>query len=196
MEAVMKRTLLVTMIGAFMLMQAPFAFSEDEPKEEAPAAASEPAAEPAKAAEEAKPAEPAIGKAVQVASLRGKNDLDKEAKAIEKKKQFKSGDGIERNWELQPPSIPHDIAKERITLKGNSCMKCHSKDNHEKEKAPEVSKSHYVTRDMKVLDKLSSRRYFCNQCHTPQADVDPLVENSFEANSIKLNNLLMDKTGK
>jgi len=136
------------------------------------------------------------GDATKVSSLRGNNALDAEAKPIAKKKQLKSGDGIERNWELQPPSIPHDISKDRITLKGNTCMKCHSEANHEKEKAPAVSKSHYVTRDMKVLNKLSSRRYFCNQCHAPQADVDPLVENTFEPNKIKLDNLLMEKTGK
>jgi len=130
----------------------------------------------------------------KVASLRGDHALDKAAKAIEKKKQLKSGDGIERNWKLQPPSIPHDIAKDRITLKGNSCMKCHSKANAEKEKAPAVSDTHLVSRDMKVLDKLSSRRYFCVQCHTPQADVKPLIENTFETNDMELSNLLMNKT--
>jgi len=187
----MKKAILVTIVGAFMLLQAPFALCEEEAKDEAAATTETAATETEAAKDEA----PAIGEAVDVASLRGKNALDKEAKAIEKKKQIKTRDGIERNWELQPPSIPHDISKERITLKGNSCMKCHSKANHEKEKAPAVSETHFITRDMKVLDKLSSRRYFCNQCHTPQADVDPLVENSFEANSIKLNNLLMDKTG-
>jgi len=157
MEAVMKKTLLVTIVGAFMLLQAPLVLSEG----------------------------------TKVASLRGGNELDKPAKAIEKKKQKKVDGGIERNWELQPPSIPHDISKERITLKGNTCMKCHSKENHEKEKAPAVTKTHYVSRDGKVLDKPSSRRYFCNQCHAPQADIKPLVENTFEPNKIKLNNLIL-----
>ena len=71
-------------------------------------------------------------------------------------------------------------------------MRCHSAANHEKEKAPAISKTHYVTRDKKVLDKLSSRRYFCNQCHVPQADIKPLVENTFESNTMKLNNLVLD----
>ncbi len=159
----MKKILVISTLGALMLLQAPLALSGD---------------------------------IADVSSLRGKNALDAEAKPVTKKKQIKTASGIERNWELQPPSIPHDISKERITLKGNTCMKCHSEANHEKEKAPAVSKSHYVTRDMKVLDKLSSRRYFCVQCHAPQADVEPLVENSFEPNSIKLDNLLMKKTGK
>ena len=156
----MKKILLVSTFGAFMLLQTPLAFSGD---------------------------------AADVSSLRGKNALDAEAKPIEKKKQIKTAAGIDRNWELQPPSIPHDISKERITLKGNTCMKCHSEANHKKEKAPAISKSHYITRDMKVLDKLSSRRYFCVQCHTPQADVEPLVDNAFESNTLKLDNLLMKK---
>ena len=225
----MKKPLLVTIVGAFMLSQAPFAIGAEETvtislkdlqalkslcssingaKESAvtataPAVTAKESAVTATATPsneavvtKAVAASPAIGKTVKVASLRGFYGLDKKAKPVEKKKQFKTGDGITRNWELQPPSIPHDISKERITLKGNTCMRCHSAANHEKEKAPAVSKSHYITRDMKTLDKLSSRRYFCVQCHTPQADVAPLVENSFEANSIKLNNLLMDKTGK
>ena len=102
----MKKIVLVSTLGALLLLQAPLAISGD---------------------------------AAKVSSLRGANALDAEAKPIEKKKQLKSGDGIERNWELQPPSIPHDISKDRITLKGNTCMKCHSKANHEKEKAPVVS---------------------------------------------------------
>ena len=158
----MKKALLITIVGAFILLQAPLAYSEN----------------------------------AKVASLRGSLALDKPAKPIEKKKQLKSGEGIERNWTLQPPSIPHDISKDRITLKGNTCLKCHSKANAEKEKAPPVTESHFVTRDYKVLDKLSSRRYFCNQCHTPQADVKPLVENTFEVNNLELNNLLMSKAKK
>lgn len=154
----MKKALLVIIVGAFMLLQAPLALSEGE----------------------------------KVASLRGDHELDKPAKAIEKKKQKKKNGGIARNWELQPPSIPHDIAKDRITLKGNTCMRCHSKANHEKEKAPAISKTHYLTRDKKVLNKLSSRRYFCLQCHVAQADIDPLVENTFETNKMKLNNLVLD----
>lgn len=124
-------------------------------------------------------AEPAIGKTVKVASLRGFHALDKGAKPVEKKKQFKVSGGIEKNWELQPPSIPHGIEKDRITLKGNTCLKCHSKANHEKEKAPGAPESHYKTRDGKTLEKVSTRRYFCVQCHTPQADVKPLIENIF-----------------
>ncbi len=115
----------------------------------------------------------------EISSLRGATSLDAPANAIEKKEQKKMDGGFDRAWKLQPPSIPHSIDKERITLKENTCMKCHSKDNFEKENAPQIGKSHYIARDGSKLDKPSSRRHFCNQCHTPQADTAPLVENTF-----------------
>ncbi len=114
-----------------------------------------------------------------ISSLRGDNALDAEAKVFEKAKQIKTKEGIERNWDLQPPSIPHDISKERISLRENTCLKCHSKANYEKEKAPEVGDSHFLDRSGKKLEKISTRRWFCVQCHTPQADLKPLVENTF-----------------
>ena len=114
-----------------------------------------------------------------ISSLRGDNSLDAPANALEKKKQKKVEGGFDRAWKLQPPSIPHSIEKDSITLKGNTCMKCHSKENFEKENSPQIGESHYTARDGTQLDKPSSRRYFCVQCHTPQADTSPLVENTF-----------------
>ena len=192
----MKKPLL-TIVGALMLLQTPFATGEEtvtisvkdlnalkslctsiQGATATTTTAPVPAKAPVVTAESSK-ATPDIGKAVDVASLRGFHELDKEAKPVEKKKQFKISGGIERNWALQPPSIPHSIEKDRITLNGNTCMKCHSKANHEKEKAPQTPESHYKTRDGKTLEKLSTRRWFCVQCHTPQADVKPLVDNMF-----------------
>ncbi len=115
----------------------------------------------------------------EVASLRGDNKLEVEAQMFEKKKSIQVQGGIKRNWDLQPPSIPHDIEKDRVSLQENTCMRCHNKENHEKEKAPEIGETHYKDRDGNVLTKLSSRRYFCRQCHTPQADAPALVENTF-----------------
>ena len=37
-----------------------------------------------------------------------------------------------------------------------------------------------MDRDGNFLAEVSPRRYFCNQCHVPQKDVKPLVENYFE----------------
>jgi len=118
--------------------------------------------------------------ALAVESLRGDHALDADANKVMKHKINTVQGGIERNFKLQPPMIPHTIDKYRITLKGNGCLKCHSEKSYEKEKAPKVGDSHYVTRDGKTLKTISSRRYFCSQCHAPQVKSDPLVENVYE----------------
>jgi len=117
--------------------------------------------------------------AEDIASLRGSHDLNMGAKQFAKKKIMKSKGGFERSFEQQPPLIPHSIEKDKITLKGNTCMKCHSAKNYEKEKAPKAGDSHFEDRDGNVLKKVSARRYFCNQCHVSQVDASPLVENNF-----------------
>ncbi|MEA3291474.1 MAG: nitrate reductase cytochrome c-type subunit [Pseudomonadota bacterium] len=116
----------------------------------------------------------------EVSSLRGTNTLDAGAQQFEAKKAVTVDGGIDRNWELQPPSIPHDIEKDRINLQENTCMRCHSAANYEQEKSPKVGDSHFKDRDGNTLEKLSTRRYFCSQCHTLQMDASPLVENTFQ----------------
>lgn len=115
----------------------------------------------------------------EIQSLRGALSLDSDSQSFEKRKQIKQKDGFERSYKIQPPMIPHATDKDKITLKGNTCMKCHSEKNHKKEKAPRIGDSHYIDRDGNKLDKLSSRRYFCNQCHATQVDAEQLVENNF-----------------
>ena len=101
----------------------------------------------------------------EIQSLRGSNALDDNSEMFEKRKQVKQKGGFERSYKIQPPMIPHATDKDRITLKNNSCMKCHSEKNHKKENAPRIGDSHYIDRDGNKLTELSSRRYFCNQCH-------------------------------
>jgi len=115
-----------------------------------------------------------------VASLRGAYDLQAESKKPTKKKFVSQEGGFERSYKQQPPMLPHKIAKYRITLKNNGCLKCHEEKHYKKEKAPLVGESHFISRDGKKLDHISSRRYFCNQCHAPQVDAQPLVKNEFE----------------
>ncbi|MCB1858688.1 MAG: nitrate reductase cytochrome c-type subunit [Gammaproteobacteria bacterium] len=114
-----------------------------------------------------------------VESLRGDQELPDLSKEPAKRQQLVVRGGIERSYKLQPPVIPHEIEKDEINLKVNTCMNCHSEKTFEQKKAPKVGDSHYVTRDGKVQGTLSSRRYFCNQCHAPQVVADPLVENNF-----------------
>lgn len=113
-----------------------------------------------------------------VQSLRG-DDLTSMAKKPSKKKIISVEGGIERSFKEQPPMIPHTVDKYEVNLKNNGCLSCHSEKTYEKEKAPKVGDSHYIDRDGKVLDTLSSRRYFCSQCHTTQVGAEPLVQNSF-----------------
>ncbi len=115
-----------------------------------------------------------------VVSLRGDQGIDAMSKKPDRTKVMTVEGGIERSFEKQPPMVPHKVDKYRIDLRNNGCMKCHSEKTYEKEKAPKVGDSHYVTRDGKTLDSLSSRRYFCNQCHATQMNAQPLVKNTFQ----------------
>ncbi len=114
-----------------------------------------------------------------VTSLRGALALDAEAEKPTKKKLLIKEGGIERSYKLQPPSVPHKVAEYKVNLKNNGCMKCHSEKTYEKEKSPRILDSHYIDREGNMLENLSSRRYFCNQCHAPQVDATPLVQNTF-----------------
>ncbi len=118
--------------------------------------------------------------AMSVESLRGDKPLDAKSVKVGKYKVKSEEGGYERNFKKQPPLIPHKVDKYRITLKNNGCLKCHSEKAYKKEKAPKVGDSHYITRDGKTLKHISKRRYFCNQCHVPQVNSDPLVENTYE----------------
>ncbi len=116
-----------------------------------------------------------------VVSLRGANELAKNAKMFEKTRIKSQQGGFKRAWKLQPPSIPHTIGKERINLEENTCMRCHSPEKFKEEKAVKIGDSHFIAADGSKSDKVNGRRYFCTQCHTPQKNIDPLVENTFNS---------------
>jgi cytochrome c-type protein NapB len=92
----------------------------------------------------------------------------------------KDSDPIPRNFQKQPPLIPHSIQGYEVSKNFNKCMDCHSKDRAEATGATKVAKSHYLTRDDDKLKNISPRRYFCMQCHVPQFDAKPLVENTYK----------------
>ena len=89
-------------------------------------------------------------------------------------------DVYDRNFDDQPPVVNHEVDIYPVTMKSNKCMDCHSAENYKKEKATKVPASHFVGADGKTLSSLSSRRYFCTQCHVPQVDAKPLVDNTFQ----------------
>ena len=114
-----------------------------------------------------------------IESLRGATSLDADSVTLDKRELVTQKGGFERSYKIQPPMIPHTTEKDEITLKGNTCMRCHSEKNYEKENSPRIGDSHYIDRDGNKLPELSSRRYFCTQCHATQVNADQLVENNF-----------------
>jgi cytochrome c-type protein NapB len=114
-------------------------------------------------------------------SLRGANELAKDAEMFKKVRVQSQDGGFKRSWKLQPPSIPHTIGKERINLEENTCLRCHSPEKFKEEKAVKIGDSHFIASDGSKSEKVDGRRYFCTQCHTTQFNTKPLVENVFNS---------------
>ena len=87
---------------------------------------------------------------------------------------------IPRNFQKQPPLIPHSIKGYNITQNFNKCMDCHAWSRARESGATKVSLTHFRDRDGKELTSVSPRRYFCLQCHVSQSDTKPLVANTFK----------------
>jgi cytochrome c-type protein NapB len=85
-----------------------------------------------------------------------------------------------RAYPEQPPVIPHSIDGYQLSLKTNRCLGCHRRQYTEGSGAPMISVTHFMDRDNQVLADVTPRRYFCNACHVPQTDAQPLVPNTFE----------------
>ena len=85
-----------------------------------------------------------------------------------------------RNYPEQPPTIPHKIDGYQVDLNVNKCMTCHARSATAESQAPMVSITHFMDRDGQFLASISTRRYFCNQCHVTQLEISPLVGNDFE----------------
>lgn len=120
-----------------------------------------------------------IAQAEEVRSLRGSSELTQDSQPPEPKPFAKDGEPIARDYVQQPPLIPHKISNYRINLNTNKCMSCHSWTHYREAGATKISQTHFEDRDKNVLANVSARRYFCTQCHVPQAGAEPLVENTF-----------------
>ena len=87
---------------------------------------------------------------------------------------------LPRNFAQQPPIIPHRVDGYQIDKNFNKCLDCHARGKTEVSLAVPVSSTHYMNREGKVLEQVSTRRYFCMQCHVPQEPSKPLVGNAFK----------------
>jgi cytochrome c-type protein NapB len=114
----------------------------------------------------------------KVVSLRGDQDISEASQSVELK-HWQDRDPIPRDYVQQPPLIPHTNEGYVINLKFNKCLTCHSWANYKQAKATKISQTHFSDREGNDLANVSARRYFCTQCHVPQADATPLVENTF-----------------
>ncbi|MDR2000137.1 MAG: nitrate reductase cytochrome c-type subunit [Zoogloeaceae bacterium] len=117
---------------------------------------------------------------VKLQSLRGNTSIA-ETPDNDMSKPTKDSKPIPRDFTQQPPLIPHTVRDYQITINFNKCMDCHSWERYREFNATKVSQTHFKDRDGNELDNVSSRRYFCTQCHVPQADAKPLVDNTFKA---------------
>ena len=107
-----------------------------------------------------------------------------------KLQEFKYGDKtpgeskvFDRAYENAPPMIPHDVeGMTDFTQSTNACLDCHSPEVAKDVGATPVPKSHlYDLRNSKAMtDGIADSRWNCTQCHAPQAQVKPLVGNTFK----------------
>lgn len=115
----------------------------------------------------------------QVATLRGKMDLDKEGAAERISPVMNKDVRQARAYPQQPPIVPHMIEGYQLDKNYNKCLGCHSRKTAENAQAVAVSVTHYMNRDGEFLAGVTPARYFCTQCHVVQLDAKPLVENDF-----------------
>lgn len=116
----------------------------------------------------------------EVKSLRGEVAIEAGSAPADVKNYIKNDKPMARDYLQQPPLIPHKIDGYLINIKHNKCLSCHSWRNYRDHGATKISQTHFESRDGAVLSTVSARRYFCIQCHVPQADARPLIENTFK----------------
>ena len=112
---------------------------------------------------------------------RGKTPIPEEARPPLLRNAVNDDNRPTRNYSLQPPIIPHRVDGYQVTKDFNKCLDCHAREKTAFSQAVPVSATHYVDRNGKTLDRISTRRYFCQQCHVAQDPVQPLIGNAFRS---------------
>jgi len=87
-----------------------------------------------------------------------------------------------RAFENSPPLIPHDITGMLpIAIAGNRCLDCHMPDAALRSGATPIPSSHLMKSSTgeALRGKLDNQRYNCMECHVPQVEITPPVENTF-----------------
>jgi cytochrome c-type protein NapB len=118
--------------------------------------------------------------AEEVRSVRGAVAIEKIGKPPDVTRQRLYDGPLPRSFKGQPALIPHKIHKYEVDLKINQCLRCHDRPYYKAEEAPKISDSHYQDREGRELNEIARARWFCTQCHVPQADIEPPIANTFE----------------
>lgn len=118
--------------------------------------------------------------AEEVQSLRGNIALDAPSETPLVGRVIADDRVVTRDFVTQPPVIPHKTEGYQVNRDFNKCLSCHSWANYKKARATKIPPTHFKDRDGNERANLSANRYFCTQCHVPQLDVEPLIENEFE----------------
>ena len=191
----MKKILATSLIGVLSLLIQVNATAEETATEPTESTATAPETAPSSAAiaveetvevvveveveEKAKPQSAVLGESMDVYSLRGDTGIDDESVPFPNRRIMVVDGGIDVTFGDQPPMVPHSIDKDRISLQENTCLKCHSKADSKLESAPKPTPSHFKGRDGEKKSEVVPNRYFCTQCHMPQANIKPLIKNNF-----------------
>lgn len=120
-----------------------------------------------------------IATAQTFSALRGSTPLDQEGPAPMITPEQNTSVQEPRNYPEQPPVIPHSTEGYEVSIRANKCLSCHARTRVHESQAPMVSITHFSDRDGQSLASISPRRYFCTECHVPQHNVRPPVENNF-----------------
>ena len=164
---------------------------------------------PSKMTHEAK----AVGSVSEESLGLRKTDIHTEDDTISAKTEYRSAQPgtstkIKRAFQDAPPMVPHDVSDFLpITRENNACVSCHAPDIAPAMGATPIPPSHFLDMrprhlcdgvkfkksidntknetDIKRLTHLNQARYNCSQCHAPQSQGNPSVENLFEANFTK-----------
>ncbi|MGR9117095.1 MAG: nitrate reductase cytochrome c-type subunit [Gammaproteobacteria bacterium] len=115
-----------------------------------------------------------------IKSVRG-NHLTPQLSEQPEIKHWQDTDPQPRQFIQQPPVIPHGIDGYVINKKFNKCLTCHSWANYKETGAVKISLTHFSDREGHDLANVAARRYFCVQCHVPQTDAAPVVDNDFKS---------------
>jgi nitrate reductase (cytochrome), electron transfer subunit len=112
-------------------------------------------------------------------ALRGSTPLNQEGSPPALTPEQNTSVREPRNYPEQPPVIPHSTEGYEVRINANKCLSCHARTRIHESQAPMVSITHFIDRDGQFLASISPRRYFCTECHVPQHNVRPPVENDF-----------------